>query len=172
MNKCLLCPFLNKSSVLIVSFPLFRTHHHFSLICLLSTCCLSACRQQVVPFQKLHTLIPGININVKNNRNKTTQLKFIIDRSNSSAMGLVLYRMLSGSRDPGCQLVTPAIGSPLKLHTKLYEIQGDTTWTGVFITSNGTGFQNLLSSSSIRSFAAQVQQDQMIVRPACAGRDH
>lgn len=38
------------------------------------------------------------------------------------------------------------------------------TRAGVLITGNGTGFQNLLCSASIGSFASQVQQDQMVVR--------
>lgn len=46
------------------------------------------------------------------------------------------------------------------------------TWTGVFITSNGAGFQDLLGSSSIGSFAAQVQQNQMVVRAACTGTNN
>lgn len=47
----------------------------------------------------------------------------------------------------------------------------DHTWTGVLITSNGTSLQNLFSSSSIGSFAAQVQQDQMVVRAAYRWKD-
>jgi len=45
------------------------------------------------------------------------------------------------------------------------------TWTGVLITSNGTGFQNLLRSSSIGPFGAKVKQDQMVVRAAYTGRE-
>lgn len=40
----------------------------------------------------------------------------------------------------------------------------DSTWTCVLITSNGTGLQNFLSFSSISSFVAQVQQNQVVVR--------
>lgn len=39
----------------------------------------------------------------------------------------------------------------------------DPTWTGVLVTSNGTGFQNLLGSASVSPFIAQVQQDEMVV---------
>lgn len=41
---------------------------------------------------------------------------------------------------------------------------GHVTGAGVLVTGNGTSFQNLLRSPSIGSFAAQVQQDQMVVR--------
>lgn len=51
------------------------------------------------------------------------------------------------------------------------QAQSHNTWTGVLITSNGTGFQNFLSSSSISSFTAQVQQDQMVVRTTYRQRD-